>query len=336
MNRYYMDAKNYGITITVNGSFPRECKIDAYDLCTIFSNILSNALEAARQAPEKRIALSCRYTSSNIIIIIKNTFMNVGQFDRKQIQTSKQDLDYHGFGLENIRECVEQHNGLMDIEIKNEECIRRHYTDINIELDVYDNPLVYLTNETKYDISFIDIEMNELDGFDTIKRARTYHPEGIFVILTTHTEMSRKGYMVNAFRYLDKKFLPDEMEEALTSAEILLRKNEKIRLNIVGEGERDFVLKNIIYISTEKRSLLIHTTSGMKRCNNTLADIEKLLHGTWFYRCHNSFIVNLDEITSFKAPIIYLSNGDDIDISKRKLWEFRRLYLKRQYECANG
>ena len=44
-----------GITMEVKGRFPEECAIDAYDLCTIFSNILSNALEAAVETEEKTI-----------------------------------------------------------------------------------------------------------------------------------------------------------------------------------------------------------------------------------------------------------------------------------------
>ena len=38
------------------------------------------------------------------------------------------------------------------------------------------------------------------------------------MILTTHTEMSRRGYLVNAFRYLDKVNLKEELKEAFYSA----------------------------------------------------------------------------------------------------------------------
>ena len=67
-----------------------------------------------------------------------------------------------------------------------------------------------------------------------------------------------------------------------------------------------------------------------------MSDMEKVLPAKWFYRCHNSYIVNLDEVSTLKKTIIYMSNGDDVYISKRKIWEFKRVYLERQYECANG
>lgn len=94
----------------------------------------------------------------------------------------------------------------------------------NIEVDLYDNPLSYLSCNEKYDISLVDIEMKEIDGFETIKRAREKYTNGIYMILTTHTEMSRKGYLVNAFRYIDKKNLEEELHEAFSSAYKLLQK----------------------------------------------------------------------------------------------------------------
>ena len=216
--------------------------------------------------------------------------------------------------------------------------IHQYYTnaEIKIEIDSFESPVEYLKNKKKYDISFIDIEMPELDGFKTIEKARNYNQEGVYIILTTHTEMSRKGYVVNAFRYIDKKMLSCEIAEALKSSEILLGRNRKIKVNIVREGEHKLVLKDVIYIETEKHNILIHTKNGVKKCSNTMSDMEKVLPAKWFYRCHNSYIVNLDEVSTLKKTIIYMSNGDDVYISKRKIWEFKRVYLERQYECANG
>lgn len=206
----------------------------------------------------------------------------------------------------------------------------------DIEIVVYDNPISYLESKEKYDISLIDIEMPEMDGFETIKRAREINTNGIFMILTTHTEMSRKGYLVNAFRYLDKKHLKEELGEALDATEKIFEKNRKITLNIVGEARQELALKNIYYLEAQKHGVLIYTSLGVKRCNESMAEMEQKLDQGWFYRCHNSFIVNLDEIESLRGTIINMKNGNEIDISRRKISEFKKTYLKRQYECANG
>lgn len=206
--------------------------------------------------------------------------------------------------------------------------------DKEMEIDVFLSGEEYLKREEQYDISFIDIEMPGIDGFETISRARKYNPNGLYVILTTHVEMSRKGYVVNAFRYLDKMKL-EEMQETIESARIVLGRNEKIEVNVIGEGVRKLTLKNIIYIETEKHYVLIHTKHGIIKCSDTMQDMDKILPSNWFNRCHHAYIVNLDEISDIKEKIVYLSNGDDIDVSDRKMGQFKKAYLNREYECAN-
>lgn len=214
--------------------------------------------------------------------------------------------------------------------------VRRHYIKDNVEIDIYESGVKYIESKKCYDVSFIDIEMPELDGFNTIIKAREQNKEGIFIILTTHVEMSRKGYHVNAFRYIDKTRLDDELDEALDSAELVLSRNEKVSVNVIDYGIRELALKNIIYIESGKHCILIHTNYGNIRCSSSLSEMESILIDKWFYRCHNAFIVNLDEIKSMDSKIAYMSNGEDIDISRRRLRNFKRAYLARQFECANA
>ena len=203
-----------------------------------------------------------------------------------------------------------------------------------VEIDLYISGENYLEREIQYDISFIDIEMSGMDGFETILKAREHNPDGIYMILTTHLEMSRKGYHVNAFRYIDEAKL-EELEEAIQSAKILLQRNQKITVKVIGDGPRQITLKNIIYIETEKHYVVIHLRKGNIKCNNTMQEIEDMLNGSWFTRCHNAYIVNLDEIKRIEDSIIYLNGGYDIDVSKRRMNQFKKVYLNRQYECAN-
>lgn len=119
VNKYYSEATLKGIDIVIKGMFPKNCKISAYDLCTIFSNLLSNAIEAAEKSVEKRITMECRYTKESIIVITKNTFKDEGQFRHSKIITTKKDIEYHGFGIENIKDAVMRNNGMIDIGIEN-------------------------------------------------------------------------------------------------------------------------------------------------------------------------------------------------------------------------
>ena len=228
---------------------------------------------------------------------------------------------------------------IVDDEINWREPVRdeivRYDEDKEIEIDFFSSGEAYLESKKRYDISFVDIEMPGLDGFETISCAREKDTDAIYIILTTHTEMSRKGYRVNAFRYIDKLQL-EEVKEAIDSAKTVLGRNKKIEVNVIGDGVRKITLKNIIYVETEKHYIRIHTRQGIIKCSNSMKEIESMLPDEWFNRCHNVYIVNLDEIVRIDDRIVYLSNGDDIDISHRKMSQFRKLYINRQYECANA
>ncbi len=213
--------------------------------------------------------------------------------------------------------------------------IGEYCKDDEVEIDEYDNGVKYLKTQTKYDLTFMDIEMPGLDGFETISRAKRYNRDGLFVILTTHKELSTKGYKVDAFRYIDKARLQD-IDEAIYSAEILLKRNEKITVKVIEDGFREVVLKDIIYIETEKHYTWVHTIHNNYRCSNKISEFEEMLEGRWFYRCHQAIIVNLDEINDIEKDMACMSNGDKIDIAKRKIGNLKKAYLDRMFECANG
>ncbi len=118
INQYYTKAVQNDIKMEVKGRLPVDCAIDAFDLCTIFSNLLSNAYEAAIDTEEKYISLECRYNDKNIFIVVKNSFNNEMQSSSAQWKTKKEDTDYHGYGLENIQDSVKKYNGIFGIDTK--------------------------------------------------------------------------------------------------------------------------------------------------------------------------------------------------------------------------
>ncbi len=117
INKYYSEAIANDVSMEVKGRFPSDCKIDAYHLCTIFSNILSNALEATVEAGKKWISVECRYTDDNILVVVKNTFDNKNTIRNGKARTHKKDTNNHGFGLENVKDSISKYNGLWVIDI---------------------------------------------------------------------------------------------------------------------------------------------------------------------------------------------------------------------------
>ena len=119
LNKFYAEAQEKGVEIVVNGHFPMECYISAYDICTILSNLLSNSILAEYQCGGERIKIDIRYVSDEVIFIIENDYNHELIIENGEFKSTKKDAYNHGLGLGNVRDCVEKGGGHMSISTEN-------------------------------------------------------------------------------------------------------------------------------------------------------------------------------------------------------------------------
>ncbi len=94
--------------------------IHVKDLCSLFGNILDNAIEATQQvkSEDKRlINLSVRRHKQFIIIECENYSENIVEIEKSRAlpNTTKGDKIRHGFGLKSIQKVAEKYGGAMRI-----------------------------------------------------------------------------------------------------------------------------------------------------------------------------------------------------------------------------
>lgn len=215
------------------------------------------------------------------------------------------------------------------------ENVKEYYKDIQISVDVYDSGIKFLEKEEMYDIVLMDIEMPGKDGFETISEYRLTNDNCVAIILTTHTELSNKGYLVNAFRYIDKTNMKVELKEALRSADKVLESNNTVSLCAVKLGNIKLVVKDILFVETDKRNVLVHTNENEYECSNSISDLESELGKYGFYRSHRSFLVNLDKVKNFDRRCIYFAGGKKAFLSSRKYTEMKSRYVERKISLAS-
>ena len=119
LNRFYMEAEEKGVKLIVKGHFPMTCYITAYDLCTILSNLLSNAIQAEHEAGGKEVLVNIKYTDSNVMLVIENDYIHELNESDGVFKSTKTDDLKHGYGLHNVNECVEKNGGFISISTEN-------------------------------------------------------------------------------------------------------------------------------------------------------------------------------------------------------------------------
>ena len=99
----YSYAKKLRISFNFNVSIPEAIEIESIDLCSIFSNLLNNAVHAAQKTENPTISLNASYSNSELNVEISNTTLE------KDIEY--RDPKFHGYGLLILNDLAEKYNG---------------------------------------------------------------------------------------------------------------------------------------------------------------------------------------------------------------------------------
>ena len=113
ISEWHQKALEENMQWSWEGDFLTKMEIEVFDLCVIFSNLLSNAVEAVRQVEdgrEKVISINCGSFRGKVCIRISNSCKQDAE-NRGQFVTTKEDSRNHGFGMANVQSIVDKVGG---------------------------------------------------------------------------------------------------------------------------------------------------------------------------------------------------------------------------------
>lgn len=97
--------------------------MDVMDLYSIFGNIIDNAIESVIKIEDRTmriIGLNVSNEGAFLMIHIENYCMHRLTMNNGLPQTSKNDTNYHGFGLRSVRMLVDKYKGHLSISVENQ------------------------------------------------------------------------------------------------------------------------------------------------------------------------------------------------------------------------
>ena len=113
-------AEQEQIKTKVNIEYPHNTNIRSVDLTTILGNLLDNALEAAKTAPEglRFLNLTIRRINAMLIIKVENGYGNTPVQENGELLTSKKDKVFHGWGLKSVQTAADRYDGTIRTDYK--------------------------------------------------------------------------------------------------------------------------------------------------------------------------------------------------------------------------
>lgn len=118
---YFYEHLPADTTFQQEGKFPEHIFVTDSDLCVVLSNLLKNATEAVGKQPEqdeRKIYILIYANEEYLSITVENTSLPVPQKQLELLTTTKTDTLNHGLGLKNIRTIVEQYQGSLNLQYK--------------------------------------------------------------------------------------------------------------------------------------------------------------------------------------------------------------------------
>lgn len=183
-------------------------------------------------------------------------------------------------------------------------------------------------------VLFLDIYMPGISGVETARRLRAAGYGASIVFATTSTDHGVDSFEVRASDYLVKPFRQEEVDRALDWC--LEHMPEPLRsLSVYAEGEtQEFPLASVLYIEVLGHQSHIHTLRQTVVVRKSLDDLERAVDSPDFFRCHRSFLVNLNHAERIEISDFLMSDGARIPISSANLPRARDIFTDWIYRNA--
>lgn len=171
----------------------------------------------------------------------------------------------------------------------------------------------------EYDIIFMDIQMQFLDGMTAAEMIRNQDPQVILIFITSTPQYAVKGYSVGALDYVLKPInyfaLSHRLDKAL--AGLRQRTGNYLLLTFAG-GVKKVNIDSLYYVESYGHKLTYHMPGEEFVCAGTMKETEQKLESLGhFYPCSKGYLINLEYVEAVQDNSVFV-HGEELPLSRKK------------------
>lgn len=200
---------------------------------------------------------------------------------------------------------------------------------LSYSVDSFSSGRALLESGCGFDVIFLDIQMERPDGMETARILRQRNNQSLLVFVTVLRECVFDAFEVEACGYLLKPLDSGQFRRTVDRAvNVLARRADKRVVIQRGTSCEVIPLGEIVYCEVQGRKLYIHQMDGrIVDYYDRLENFERRVDGR-FFRCHRSYLVNLDHVRRCDAGQVMLSQGAGIPVSRLRERNLRQALLR--------
>ena len=177
----------------------------------------------------------------------------------------------------------------------------------------------------KYDIIFMDYQMENSNGIETVRKIRKTNSDSIIIFVSAYPQVALDTFEVKTFRFLAKpidkaklfKAIDDYLDGIDTDTFLIFKTHEKtIRIKT----------SEIIYAEAQRNHTIIHTEKEDFEILKNLKAVEKMLPKDKFFRCHNAYITSLYHAKYHTNTEVHFDDNSVAYISRSMLAKYKKAF----------
>lgn len=199
-------------------------------------------------------------------------------------------------------------------------------------------------NQWQPNLIFLDVQIHDRTGFELLSEAAPVNFKVIFT--TAYDKFAIQAIRHSAIGYLLKPIDEDDLAEAVQKLQDISThetkamselinhnlnpKNKRKRITIPSGNELVFIdIDDIVRCHSDINYTTIILKNGHKIVvAKTLKEFEEILNHYSFYRIHNSDLINIAYIKSYKkgkGGSVLLTDGTELEVSTRRKEDFLKI-----------
>ncbi len=198
---------------------------------------------------------------------------------------------------------------------------------------MFENGEELLRTAGELDIVLMDIRLPGRDGMRIVKSMRDLGSGSQVIFVTSYGEYVFQAFDMDAVHYILKPVDREKLYGALDKAlKRVVHEQGRTLLAAKGDVTVRIRLREVVYGEVFGHQVLIHTITYTFSFAGTLDSLEEKADDR-FFRCHRSYLVNMDHVTDKGEGCAVMRGGGRVMISRRKQKEFMRRLLA---SCRGG
>lgn len=207
------------------------------------------------------------------------------------------------------------------------------------ELEVFASAEEFLEKFTKgaFDIVFLDICMDGMNGMDAAKQIYRDDPECRIIFQTSSEDYLRQSYSVHTVYYLIKPIVDEEFQQAMDFCK-LKPEYAVPELDLKTSGyDGQISTESILFIDVNAHTTVIHLPNHAVKLYRSFTEVTApLKEDDRFLFCGRGIVVNFQNVKEFTGESFVMTDGSVVPVSLRQKKSIANVWNDYRIKVSTG